>query len=317
MSIEGELYTNLNVVSPHSFNVGDKVILNNSVYKGIFDIVDIPNSMNIIISLELTLPIPSDGTVSRVIPYKMSPNLKGEAELDLSNTIKDFVTEDFTDTGIITSSPNSEFSYKISIGEEGIYYFNFFDNHFTSGQGVGFVNSSLTSSDIPTLPLSIGDSINIQQELAKWEFDDNNFEGGLVKLISTNKHDFRVGQSVTVQGAILNDYYNGMTKVVQVVDDYSFVIDKPWGVSTPAEPGAVFGTPRPEYNTVATITDIYFAPGYGVVIVTDVPYGGGTEAIGGTITFSDERTSSTYFISETDDKHVYNARTKNIGIHSR
>lgn len=320
-TLAGEPTTLLTFTLPHQFIIGDTVILkdNSNNYTGIFTVVNIPSTNQIEIDLQLTVPLTGGGMVSKAIRYLMTPDLDGEAKLDLSITLKDFVSQNLEDTPECFAAPDTKHEYMISIGEQSEYVFRFDDNHYghspSTGATVGFVNWSMTAADISHIPFQVGDQIQIQQDLYKWDFSDNTFSSGHVGFTSnTNKHDFRVGQQVEITGAIVNSYYNGPTVITNVIDDYTFVTEKPWGSNTLPEAGSAYGIPRPEYNTVATITDIFFESGYGVVIMTDVPWDEGTQAIPGNIIKVGNQLDVLPFSSNVYlSKVIYSARTPRLG----
>lgn len=74
-----------------------------------------------------------------------------------------------------------------------------------------------------------------------FDFDDNAFNGGRVAFTSaTKQHYFQVGDKVLITQnptGNTNTQYNGVHSVYSVIDNYSFVIDKTFGVSTPKEAG--------------------------------------------------------------------------------
>jgi hypothetical protein len=96
------VYTILTTSSAHNFKDGDSVLLNdennNNLYTGYWIIVKIVSTTQVVINKIFDDPFgTNDATLSRCIKYKMSPDPDGEAKLDLSNTIKDFVTENLED----------------------------------------------------------------------------------------------------------------------------------------------------------------------------------------------------------------------------
>jgi len=320
---DGGVYTEIVFTDDHKFKQGDQVIINAGYYSGIYNVVYVNGTDKVLIDLILGQPF-SGNYAGKVISYQLSPDYEEEMKLDLSSTMKDFVTQNLEDVNETFNAKDTVFKYDIAIGEQCQYTFNFDDNHYTAGMGVGFVNWNLDASDIPNLPFTIGDSINIQQEQVEWEFTSTNGYAydNMVKvwLESTFKHDFRAGQQLLIQEATPEAYLNGPTSIIIVVDnppfvdkDYQLVIDKQSTLPLVSNTGKVVGVPRPEYNTVATITDIYFASGYGVVVVTDIPYtGGSSNPIGGKITYADERLTRSLFETVIQDNYVYNARTETL-----
>lgn len=317
---DGEVYTKITFSTDHKFKAGDAIIVNALGYNGIYNVMYVSGNNSVLIDLVLGQLFPTSGYAGKVISYLLSPDFEGEIKLDLSTTLKDFVTQNLENIDETFNGKDTEFKYDIAIGEQSQYNFNFDDNHFSNGSA-GFVNWSMTAGDIANLPFSIGDKINVQQEQTTWEFTSTSgyVYDNMVKvwLHSTNKHNFKAGQQLTLQDVTPEDHLNGPTNVIVVVDngfsdpDLQLVINKQATIPLVSNTGKVVGIPLPNYNTVATITDIYFASGYGVVVETDIPYDGGSfEAIGGNITFADERITRNLFEEVITDNYVYNARTK-------
>lgn len=290
-SIQGDnnVYSLFTFATDHEFSIGDSVYFNsnNQGYDGIYYVKQIPSTSSVVTTMSLGVPVTGSTSLSNIIRYKMSPDLQLEAKVDLSNTIKDFVTQDLRDVSEIYEGDNTLFEYDILASDEKRYVFTFEDNLFISGS-VAFHNTTFTSGDTANIPFEIGDSIVVNQNLAKWDFLDNFFHLGELAFTSTTVHNFRVGQQVEVTGQITEPYYNGPTTVSTVIDNYSFSVNKTFFTATPVEGGSVFGVPRPEYNTVGNIIDIYYDNTYGAVIVTDIGYTDATQPIGGTIKYADD-----------------------------
>lgn len=92
-----------------------------------------------------------------------------------------------------------------------------------------------------------------------FNFDDNFFNSGKVGFSSSTKqHYFEIGDKVLITQnptGNTNTQYNGVHSVFNVIDDYSFVIDLSFGVSTPAEAGtAVYSDYRKTQFTGLTST---------------------------------------------------------------
>lgn len=284
---EGNVFAQVEFTANHPFNRGDILFVTDSTdtYTDYYTVMAIINSTTIIIDLEIGVPVTGTLTASNVLKYKVSPNPDNELKLDLSNTIKDFVSQDLEDSNDIYAAPSTLLDYNLKCGHEGTALFQFDDNLFNGGN-VGFVDASLTSTT--QVDFSIGDSIIIQQDLYTWDYDDNYFTAGNVGFTGSTSHIFESGDTVTITGQITNPSYNGSTTIIST-DTNSIVVDKSFGSSSPAEPGTIYGVPVPEYNTTATITDIYYSAGTGVVILTNIGFATSTPPIGGTIKHSDGR----------------------------
>lgn len=318
VAFESQVYTNITTLADHSYKVGDLVLFynpNTPSYTGIYTIKAIPSTDEFIIDLVQEEPI--DNTTAsyfyKLIPYSMLPDLEYEAKLDLSNTIKDFVSQDFTSTSEIYEAPSTFFEYGLTIGTEFKYVFEFLDNMFITGGTVAFINPSLTSGDVADSPFKVGDQITIQQNLFEWVYDDNvSVTGNLGFESATIDHNFEVGDVVNITGQSTHPSYNGVTTVIEVPTSKQIVVNKAFIGATGVEPGSCFGTPVPEYNTLANVTDIYWDATYGYVLETDLTYLAATPEIGGTIKFADGRRSQLYIEEKIDDLKAYNSHYTNF-----
>jgi hypothetical protein len=304
----------LGFTSVHNFKKGDTVFIqdsNDPSYSGYYIISQVPSSTQISINEYLNLGI-SSAFISKVIKYRLRPDLEGEAKIDLGNTIKDFLTQNLEDVNEVYEAPNTVFGYDLSIGTEqkAIYYFE--DNLFVSGAKVGFLNTEITDPNDVTL--NIGDPVFIQQNEDVWNYYDNFFNTGNVGFTSTTEtHNFRTGTTVNVRGQITNPSYNGFKLVTSVPDSSSIVTNQPWIVGTPVEGGVITGMARPEYNGNSTILDIYYEPLLsGVVVVTDKTFTDASGPIGGYIRSLNIEESSEFDVETINDKKAYNARFTNL-----
>jgi len=308
----GLVYTKITTVLDHGYTLGDVVLFYNPVtesYSGTYIVKEIVSSTEFVIDLVLGAPIVATSTsyFYRIIPYSMLPDEDYEAKLDLSNSIKDFVTQDIEDTGEIYEALNTFFEYGLTIGTEYKYVFEFEDNFFNAGN-VGFNNTSGTALDVANSPFKIGDQINIQQDLYEWTYDDNTFSAGDLAFTSALvDHNIPLGTQINVTGQITEPSYNGATTVTEIIDAKTIKVNKPFIASTPAEGGSIFGVITPSYNTVGTITDIYYDAVLGYVIETNIPYTIATPPIGGKIKFADGRISDFPIEEKVDDLVAYNS----------
>lgn len=294
---DGGIYTKLTFSTDHEYKIGDILLLEDASnsYSDYYIVLLTPSTDSVVIDLTLGAALTATTNTYNVIKYKVNPDPDFEAKVDLSNTLKDFVTQNFDDSNEIYAAPNTRFSYDLKMGYEGNAVYNFDDNYFVGGN-IGFLATGLTA--VTQVDFQVGDEIVIQQDLYEWTYTDNYFESGYVAFTGTTTMPFLSGQSITVAGQITNPYYNGVTTVLSA-DTYSLVTQKPWGSSSPVEGGSIFGVPVPEYNTSAVITDIIYSAGTGVIVVTDVPFVMNTPAIGGTIKHLDGR-----YITSLDDLSI-------------
>lgn len=311
-SVNNFVYTKLTFTQPHNFQVGDTVLLddaiNSDLNTGYYNVKSIVSSTEITIDLIPSSPFASTGsTIGKVIKYNISPDLDGYGKVDLSNILKDFVTFDITGQTTNYSSvyegENTRFCYELWCGEEFNYSLSFDDNLF-SGGSVGFYASGITS--LSGVPFQVGDTILIQQDIVEWPYTDNFFQLGSVGFTGNTNHSFLVGQQVNITGQQTYPFYNGISTILSATSQ-SLVIDKAFQGSTPVEPGKIYGTPRPEYNTTAVITQIFIDGTYGLVIITDIPYTTGSVQIPGTITYANGQVYTQPKLIEITNKCVFNA----------
>ena len=313
VSFNNQVYTKITTTTDHDYTVGDIVLFYNPVtesYTDTYTVMGVTDTDEFIINLTLGAPIVATSTsyFYKIIPYTMLPDEQYEAKLDLSNTIKDFVTQNFEDTGEIFEAPNTRFDYGLTIGTEYKYIYEFTDNLFVTGGTVAFINPSLTSGDVDDSPFKIGDQITIQQELHEWVYDDNGFDvGDLTFNSATIDHGFSVGDEIQVTGQITEPSYNGATTITEIIDVKTIKVNKGFVASTPAEGGIIFGVITPSYNTTANITDIYWDATDGFVLETDIAYTSATPAIGGQVKFADNRTTQNYIEQKVDDLIAYSS----------
>jgi hypothetical protein len=269
-------YTSCITATNHNFSVGDSIYLNDNsnsnFYTGFYIVIEVISSTQIIIDMPYSIPLVNNAIASNVIKYSMPPDIDGEAKLNLANTIKDFTTENLIDTNEAFAGPDTRFKFAINCGTEYIYQFEF-DKYIDLSGNLAFINTGLTSTS--SVKLEIGDSINISQDLYAWPYTDNFFSSGNVGFIGSTDSYYVSNASyfgpftVDVTGQITNTNYNGVAQTISFPLN-SIVINKPWGVSTPVEPGIIYGTPFPQVNSTATITNIQYSAGTGVIITTDL-----------------------------------------------
>jgi hypothetical protein len=310
VDFQGDVYTKVNFATAHKYKLGDVLFLNQTsgYYTDYYTVVSVTSSTSIIIDLNIGPALTGTTRVSNVIKYKLSPDPVGEAKVDLSNTLKDYITENLSDVNSVFNAPNTKFDYELLVGYEGQALFTFNDNYFSFGK-VGFVNSGLTATT--QVQFQIGDQVIINQELYSWPYYDNFFNFGKLGFTGTTNHGFSIGDTVDVTGQITAPSYNGPSTIISSTTK-SITLNKPFTTSTPAEPGVIYGIVTPEYNTTATITDITYVPGTGVVVTTNVPWAGNSPIIGGTIKHADGKLLSSYNHLSITDLSAYNSYTNQL-----
>ena len=298
ISLDGNIYTKITSSTPHSFSLGDTVLvddgINNNQFTGYYIVQAVISSTEFAIDLIPSAPFASAGSsVSKVVKWNLIPDPDGYGKLDLSNVLKDKVFGTLSGQsvgyGLTYDGDSTRFCYDLYCGSEKKYTFNFDDNIFSGGT-VGFYASGITS--LSGVPFQVGDVIVIQQNQVAWNYTDNYFDGSLVGFTGNTQHSFLVGQTVTVTGQQTFPYYNGETSIYSKTSN-ALVVFKNWQGSTPVEPGIIYGVPRPEYNTTATITEIFVDPTYGVVIITDLAFTTSSVPISGFIQYADGTITST------------------------
>ena len=298
ISLDGNIYTKITSSTPHNFSLGDTVLvddgINNNQFTGYYIVQAVISSTEFAIDLIPSAPFASSGSsVSKVVKWNLIPDPDGYGKLDLSNVLKDkvFGTLSGQSQGysLTYDGDSTRFCYDLYCGSEKKYTFNFDDNIFSGGT-VGFYASGITS--LSGVPFQVGDVIVIQQNQVAWNYTDNYFDGSLVGFTGNTQHSFLVGQTVTVTGQQTFPYYNGETSIYSKTSN-ALVVFKNWQGSTPVEPGIIYGVPRPEYNTTATITEIFVDPTYGVVIITDLAFTTSSVPISGFIQYADGTITST------------------------
>lgn len=313
-SYNGSVYTLLTTSTPHSFEVGDTIILNdapnNNLQTGYYNILAIPQNDEIIIDLFPTVlfsvfPI----RLSKFYKWKLTPDLDGYGKLDMSNVMKDLVSQNLTgqsvNYGLTYDGPDTKKCFGLLCGYESQYVFEFEDNIFTTGGTVGFQNSTITS--VTGTPFQVGQVIQIQQNPVAWGYTGiTNSANGPV-YSSNLQHSFLANQQVQIQGQPTLTSYNGYTSVKAPITSTSLTTQQIF-VGNSTTPGYIYGIPRPTYDTTATITGIYVDPTYGLVIQTDIVWAGSSVPITGQITYpGDQLTSILNEYTDYDAFCIYNA----------
>jgi len=294
--IYNDVFTKFISTTPHNYSMGDYVFLNdsgnNNLYTGYYIIRKIVSSTEFVVDLTTEQPFGvSAFTTSRFIKYKFNPDLDGFAKMDLSNVLKDFVSENLTGQTVGYSlsypGPDTRFCYELVCGSEKQYRQPFLDNFF-SGGSLCFINSGITS--LNDTVFQVGDQIFVEQDLYEWTYIDNTFQGDYVGFTGSTQPPFYVGSQVTVTGQQTHPSYNGLTTVFSTGSTpNTLVVEKLWQSSSPIEGGSIFGVPRPEYNGTCTIIGLFIDPTYGLVIITDKAFTVSSPPIPGFITFADNR----------------------------
>jgi hypothetical protein len=313
-SYNGQVYTLLVTSTPHGYSVGDTIILNdapnNNLQTGYYNILAIPQSDQLIIDLFptvlfVTFPI----RLSKFYKWKLTPDLNGYGKLDMSNVMKDLVSQNLTgqtvDYALTYDGPDTKKCFGLLCGYESQYVFEFEDNIFTTGGTVGFQNSTITS--LTGTPFQVGQIIQIQQNPVTWAYTGITSTVNGPRYSSNQTHSFLAGQQIQVQGQTTLTSYNGFTTVFNPVGS-NFLTSPQTFVGASTTPGYIYGIPRPSYNTTATITGLYIDPTYGLVVQTNITWAGSSVPISGQITYpGNQLTTVINEFTNYDAFCVYNA----------
>ena len=278
---DNEIYTEVTTTIDHSFEVGDRVMIFRGEGIGYYNVIRVTATNKFIIDSIFVSYTGSPTTyIGRVISGLRDYNKDYKINFSIDEECVDYLG-----SRILNGVPygNDSFNYFLSIGEQYNFIYHFYDNFAGTGGKVGFHAGTWSYSSIDEIPFEVGDEIIIEQDLFEWVYTDNFFSLGNLAFTSSNIHNWEVGDIVTVTGQITEPNYNGDVKVLEVLSNKSIRVDKWFSTSTPVEGGSIFGTPFPQYNTTATITDIYYDTVLGVCILTDLDFAGSSQPIGGKI----------------------------------
>lgn len=300
ITADSETTALIKFVFPSGYVVGDDIFLydrttTNSEYTGYYTVLEIIDDTTIKVNLTISIPFPivtsfTDASyMYSYIKYPMEPNPQSFVNLDIHNTIKDFVGTSFlSDNGSYAIGGVEAFQYGLIFGEEYNFVYNFYDNGNIGGNLALFNN---VYTNVNQIPFQIGDTINIQQDKQEWAYDDNYFDFGALGFVSTTDfHNFQVGDPIFVTGQSTYPESNGYAIVTAAPDNQHLTVNKTFLGSTPPEPGFIYGSPTPQYDGIATIIDIYYDAGLSVmVIVTDKIFDEATQPIGGAARLTNNR----------------------------
>lgn len=295
-SMYGNVFTQITTSSPHPYELGDYLLLDDSnnldEYTGYYIVKKIINSTNFVIDLVPSVPFGSGSfSLQKFIKYKFNPDVDGMAKADISNVLKDFVSQNLTGQTqqfyLSFDGPDTRFCYELYLGYEKKCVVRFDDNVFVGG-ALGFAFTGITN--LNDICFSIGDTINIQQDLYGWNYLDNTFISGAVGFTGATAVPFPLGATINVTGQITNPSYNGLTTLVSIPTPNQLEIAKPFLLSSGVEPGVIYGVPQPSYNGVCNIINMYIDPILGyLIVVTDKTFGGASPILPGEMSFADNR----------------------------
>lgn len=308
-TFQGQNCANVVLATPTPYNVKERIIiLDGGNNDGVYTILTQFGS-TLTIDMALPAPLGTNPTTASFVNYKVPPSpTTAHGNVDLSGVISAKLTENIEDTNDVYSGLNTRLRYDVMVSERLDYTYEFEDNVFQTGN-VGFLNTTLSPSETPLF--QIGDFVVIQQEQSVQEY--NYFLGlpelrlqtvGAVPPIFTN-----VGQQLLIQDPTFTAYqgYTTLTNVLSVSIDVD--IPNPTISQPPGQVCNVWGYVRPQYNTVARITNIFYEPLVnGWIITTDIPWGGSTSAIGGIMRLASGDRITNFNLNRVENLEAYNAR---------
>lgn len=264
------IYTQCYVPS-HGFKRGENVFIYTDQYQGYYIVDNVLDVDNIVINLVMDIPYTGTSSICNYISYRQPIDPDGLMKVDLMDTIKNYVSSDIEDTSEIIDGSDSRFDFFLVYAENYDYEFVFTDNIFDAGL-VSFINPGITTS-IPT-GFEIGDTVTIEMDIYSWPTTGNLFVGGDLGFTGSTTTEFEIGDVImNITGQINNPQYGGPTTVFDKLNDYSIVVDKGFNtVSSPDDPGFIYGRIPAVYNVTTTITNIQFGATYGQQITVDVAY---------------------------------------------
>ncbi|MCP4761453.1 MAG: hypothetical protein GY870_06700 [archaeon] len=287
-----------------------------------YTIIAIPSSTSVVINEIYTGPSAFD--VYRLInPYKILPDPNGYGKVDLGNTLKNYVTENFEDSNDIFAAPDTHDKFKIITGNESsAESIEFTDNFFSSGL-VGFVVTDASDYEV-------GDTVTIQQDPLELTYNDafsydisvvdSSLSGQYVAYIlddaiaTTLFGDANNKYNINVNGQTTYPQWNGQTTIIEPFSSTIILTNKQTNVADgtySSEGGSLYVVATPEYNTTTSVKDKFYDIGLGKwVIVTAIPWLKSTPAISGTISLPTSKVRTTLNGPEYD-LNIYNAYVNN------
>lgn len=293
----GELCTRVDVSGTHNLQVGDRIFLNesqNGFYTGYYNVIGLVSSYIFLIDLVPTIGFDNGGSeniVYKAIKYKVIPDknydtdMFGMSNIDLSPVLKDLVYGTFQDYNGLYRGYNNQIEYALYTGEEYRYEFPFDDNYYVTGGFLGFSNSSAGS--VNDTRFKVGDEIYVEQDKVLWNATKLYSSGGYLTFSAATQHSFLEGQQIDIYNSYSN-IFNGVT-TVKSATTYTLQTNVVYTGASVTYGAYIYGTPRPSYDGVVTITDIFMSGGYGLVIATDKIFGPSSVPIDGKIRYADNR----------------------------
>jgi hypothetical protein len=159
------------------------------------------------------------GTQLAKLPVAAEPTY-GYGYVDISKIISDYLTYDINTTGVTNSCSNSMIKYNVNISESYLYSWDFTDNAYRTGGYLGFKGTTQPQ-------FIVGDTIEVYQDSP---FTNTSYEG-----------------QTTITGVT---YSGGL---------WYITTNKPFGSSSPVEPGTIYYANRTKTINVGSTYSNYYA----------------------------------------------------------
>jgi len=311
-SIGALIYTQLYFSTAHNFLVGEELLFEYSGVSnlsGYYNVIKNIDSNSVVINLINTETI-TGATVQKVLVKELPPDKDGYAKIDLGETLKDFVTENLEDSNYIFSGPDTKFCFDLKCGS-AYYEDYFFDDLQVGSAFVNLVNT--TGTTVSDVPFSIGDNVQISIEPIIWSYNHTFSFAGFVGYSGNTAHGTEQASIVNVTGQITYPSLNGPSNIIQFTspDPYEIVTTKTWpgAIPSPNELGDIYIYPPLGFAN-ATITNIFYSAGTGVILETNIPGSAfsWTASFGGKVTGINIKKKFNFNQLTISNICVYNAR---------
>ena len=288
----GLLYTKCTTTTPHNYQLGDELLIdggtNNANLTGYYFVVKIIDANNFVINRVFEAGITSSFQIYKVISYQMPPDIQGEAKLDLSNTLKNYCTDNLKDVNEIFEGTDTRFGYRLRLGCSYDYVFQF-NNLIPTGNTASFFSSAATINDVE---LNVGDMVQITVNPIEWDYDFAYNTQNYLAFSGSSAHGTPLASTFNVTGQISNPNFNGIKqKLITVQPTNAVISTQIISFTPPQEPGTIYFYPPSNYNTTATVTQIVDnSPGVTIFVSIDgiaeafgwdAQFGGEIRKIGG------------------------------------
>ena len=326
VAIGSEIYHQIDFGTPHNLKLGDTLHEILSYDLKIYTVLSLPSSTSIVID-EIYSGSKSFTLYNLVVPYKILPDPNGYGKVDLGNSLKNYVTENFEDSNDIYSGVDTHDKFYVRAGYETLQNeIEFKDTYFVSGQ-VGLIIDTQDASKI-----QVGDTIRVNPEPIALTYNnsfsydisviDPTLTGNYVAYIlddaiaidlfgdATNKYN------INVEGQVTYTDWNGQTVIFGAYSSTIILTLKKTSVTAgtyTGEGGVLYCNPVPEYKTTATVKSVdqvgAVFPDY--VVWTTIAWTKSTPVLTGKITLPVSNRIINFIDGLDYDLNVYNAYVTN------